>query len=243
MNNEQLIIKDVFKYCFCFYVNCLPPLKTFKKWKLIKQILQNEMKIWIYIFNDQPFRLQTNPSPWPDWGAGRWTASPGTSCWGYSAAGHAQQRGLGSGNSNKIYLPIQFFSWKYLCTDIVGDLDPLAAVLELPVVWGGVVPALGGAVGGEGDGAAGARVDVALDPGHHRVLGTWHSTRAGQWARVTWSHCTWHVARGQVVTRHGWSSSEQLDNKTQWEWVHLGEIDKLFGHLQFLQHRIEKKER
>ena len=66
MNNEQMIIKDVFKYCFCFYVNCLPPSKTFKKWKLIKQILQNEMKIWIYIFNDQPFRLQTNPSPWPD---------------------------------------------------------------------------------------------------------------------------------------------------------------------------------
>ena len=69
-------------------------------------------------------------------------------------------------------------------------MDPLAAVLELLVVGGGVVPALGGAVGGEGDRAAGARVDVALDPGHHRVLGTWHNTGVGQGSVVT---C--HVSR------------------------------------------------
>ena len=81
---------------------------------------------------------------------------------------------------------------KIFVTDIVGDLDPLAAVLELLVVGGGVVPALGGAVGGEGDRAAGARVDVALDPGHHRVLGTWHNTGASG-----------HVSRGHVVTRLG----------------------------------------
>ena len=106
------------------------------------------------------------------------------------------------------YIYLFDFSWKYLWTDIVGDLDPLAAVLELPVVWGGVVPALGGAVGGEGDGAAGARVDVALDPGHHRVLGTWHSTRAGQWARVTCHVVMWHV-----VT---WPSSHASRVEQQW---------------------------
>ena len=32
------------------------------------------------------------------------------------------------------YIYLFNFSWKYLLTDIVGDLDPLAAVLELPVV-------------------------------------------------------------------------------------------------------------
>ena len=106
------------------------------------------------------------------------------------------------------YIYLFNFSWKYLLTDIVGDLDPLAAVLELPVVWGGVVPALGGAVGGEGDGAAGARVDVALDPGHHRVLGTWHNTRAGQWARG-------QVARGHV-SRGTWPSSHASRVEQQW---------------------------
>ena len=56
-------------------------------------------------------------------------------------------------------------------TYVVADDDPLAGVLELPVVGGGAVAALLGAVlGAEGDGVAGARVDVSFHPGHHRVL-------------------------------------------------------------------------
>ena len=61
-------------------------------------------------------------------------------------------------------------------TYVVADDDPLAGVLELPVVGGGAVAALLGAVlGAEGDGVAGARVDVSFHPGHHRVLAAWGS--------------------------------------------------------------------
>ena len=59
-------------------------------------------------------------------------------------------------------------------TYVVADDDPLAGVLELPVVGGGAVAALLGTVlRAEGDRVAGARVDVSFHPGHHRVLAAW----------------------------------------------------------------------
>ena len=61
-------------------------------------------------------------------------------------------------------------------TYVVADDDPLAGVLELPVVGGGAVAALLGTVlRAEGDRVAGARVDVSFHPGHHRVLAAWGS--------------------------------------------------------------------
>ena len=63
-----------------------------------------------------------------------------------------------------------FWPFLQLFPYVVGDEDPLVVVGELLEVGGGAVPALGGAVVAEGDGAAGPGVDISLDSGDHLVI-------------------------------------------------------------------------